>query len=189
MKKLSRQNLILLAALVLQVVLIVVAFWPRQATSAGASKPLIAGITADQLVQVTVRDMDGNVMQIAKKGDQWVMPTADDYAITQTKATEFADKLVALKANRLVTQTETSLRRLKVADDEYLRILEIELADGSKHTLYVGTSPSWSVTHVRIAGQKEAYLVSGLTISDVDTSPTRGSTPSCSRCRPTKSPP
>jgi len=169
MKKLSRQNLILLAALVLQIALIAVAFWPRQATSANAGKPLIAGLTADQLVGVTVRDMDGNEIHIAKKGDQWVLPAADDFVVTPAKGSEFANKLVALNANRLVTQTETSLKRLKVADDDYLRTLEIELADGTKRLLYVGTSPSWSVTHVRIAGEKEVYLVSGLTISDVDT--------------------
>jgi hypothetical protein len=43
----------------------------------------------------------------------------------------------------------------------------LTLSDGTLRTLYVGTSPSYGVLHVRLKGQDEVYLVSGLSSSDV----------------------
>jgi hypothetical protein len=41
--------------------------------------------------------------------------------------------------------------------------------DNSLRTLYVGTSPSYGATHVRVANQNEVYLASDLSSADVAT--------------------
>jgi len=160
----SRTNRILAVVLVVQIVLIAVAFWPRPASVAGGES-LLAGLEAEQIAQLTISDETGDQVKLAKEMGNWVLPEADDYPCTENTVPEFLDKIVALKANRLVTQTPASHKRLKVADDAFERRIELELADGAIHSLYLGTSPSYGVSHVRVVGRDEVYLAS-LSASD-----------------------
>ncbi len=163
----NRTNQILAAVLVVQIILVGVAFWPRGASFA-SGEPLFPGIEADQIVRLTISDAGGEQIQLAKKLGSWVLPEADDYATQEDKVPNLVDKIVALKADRLITQTPDSHKRLKVADDTFERRIEFELEDGTTHTVYLGTSPTYRVIHVRAAGQDEVYLVSGLSVtSDV----------------------
>jgi hypothetical protein len=63
------------------------------------------------------------------------------------------DKLVSLKADRLVTQTRASHKQLKVGDEDYRRQIEYELADGTRHKLYMGVAAGYQATHVRAEGR------------------------------------
>jgi len=155
----SRTNRILAVVLVVQIVLIAVAFWPRPASVAGGES-LLAGLEAEQIAQLTISDETGDQVKLAKEMGNWVLPEADDYPCTENTVPEFLDKIVALKANRLVTQTPASHKRLKVADDAFERKVELELADGTTHRLYLGSSPSYGAIHVRADGQNEVYLAS-----------------------------
>jgi hypothetical protein len=155
----NRTNRILAAILAVQIVLVAVAFWPRPASVAGGES-LLASLEAEQITRLTISDETGNQVQLAKEMGSWVLPEADNYPCTENKVPEFLEKIVALKTNRLVTQTPASHKRLKVADDDFERRIELELADGTIHSLYSGTSPSYGVSHVRVAGQNEVYLAS-----------------------------
>ncbi len=155
----NRTNRILAAVLAVQIVLVAVAFWPRPASVAGGES-LLAGLEAEQIAQLTISDETGDQIKLAKEMGSWVLPEADNYPCTENKVPEFLDKIVALKTNRLVTQTPASHKRLKVADDGFERKVELELADGTTHRLYLGTSPSYGVVHVRADGQNEVYLAS-----------------------------
>ena len=155
----SRTNRILVASLAVQIVLVAVVFWPRPASVAGGES-FFAGLEAEQITRLTISDETGNQVKLAKGLGDWVLPEADDYPCLENKAPEFLEKIVALKTNRLVTQTPASHKRLKVASDAFERRVEIELADGTTHLLYLGTSPSYGATHVRADGQNEVYLAS-----------------------------
>jgi hypothetical protein len=165
----SRTNQILAALLALQIVLVAVVFWPKPAASIAGGESLFAGLESDQIVQLTVQDAGGEQIQLARGGEIWVLPEADDYPCRGNKVPEVLEKIVALKADRLVTQTPASHKRLKVADDAFERRIEFELADGTRHKLYLGTSPTYRVIHVRADDQDEVYLASGLSVSDVGT--------------------
>ena len=160
----NRTNQILAVVLVAQIVLVAVAFWPRPASVAGGGS-LFAGLEAKQIARLTISDGTGKQIALAKGPGGWVLPEADDYPCTENKVPQFLEKIVALKTNRLVTQTPASHKRLKVADDDFERRIELELADGTTHRLYLGTSPSYGATHVRAEGQNEVYLAS-LSASD-----------------------
>jgi hypothetical protein len=163
----NRTNQILAAVLVAQILLVaVVFFWPRSASVAGGES-LFAGLEAEQITQLTISDATGKQIKLANELGSWVLSEADDYPCTESKVPEFLEKIVALKTNRLVTQTSASHKRLKVADDDFERRIELELASGTTHTLYLGTSPTYRVIHVRAAGRDEVYLASGLSASDV----------------------
>jgi hypothetical protein len=164
----NRTNQILAAVLAVQIVLVVVAFWPRPASVAGGES-LFAGLEAEQITQLTISDASGEQIKLAKEMGKWVLPEADNYPCTENKVPQFLEKIVALKTNRLVTQTPASHKRLKVADDDFERRIELELADGTTHQLYLGTSPSYGATHVRAEGQNEVYLAS-LSASDAGVS-------------------
>jgi hypothetical protein len=56
--------------------------------------------------------------------------------------------------------------RLKVAPNEYDKLVEYELADGTTHQLFLGTSPNYSATHVRADNQATAYLADNFPSSD-----------------------
>ncbi|MGA9351413.1 MAG: DUF4340 domain-containing protein [Anaerolineae bacterium] len=155
----NRTNQILAAVLAVQIVLVMVAFWPRPA-SVASGESLFAGLEAEQITRLTISDETGKQIKLAKGLGDWVLPEADDYPCLENKVPQFLEKIVALKTNRLVTQTPASHKRLKVADDTFERQIELELADGTTHRLYLGTSPSYGATHVRADSQDEVYLAS-----------------------------
>ena len=165
MSKLSRGNQILAAVLIVQIVLAVVVLWPRGAATAGG-EGLFGELEADQIVSFSITDAEGIQIELAKEAGDWVLASGGNYPAKGDTVTEFLDKLVAMTKDRLVTETAASQKRLMVADDDYNRLVEFELDDGTQHTLYIGTAPSYGVSHVRAAGDDEVYLVSNLTLSD-----------------------
>lgn len=161
----NRTNQILATLLALQIVLIAVAFWPRGASVASGAS-LFPEVEADQIVGLTISDAAGKQIQLVRTAGNWVLPEADDYPTQEDKVSELLDKIVALKANRLVTQTPASHKRLKVAEDDYQRRIDFELNDGATYQLYLGTSPSFGAIHVRAGGQDEVYLARDLSASE-----------------------
>jgi hypothetical protein len=77
------------------------------------------------------------------------------------------EKIAGLTTGRLVTRTDASHKRLQVAPDDFVRRIEFETASGEKHTLYLGSSPSYSAVHFRVDRQNETYQTSDLTAWDV----------------------
>lgn len=164
----NRGNQVLVGVLILQIALSVVLFWPRQPAMA-AGEPLLAGLDVEQVTRVTIRNETGESVQLTKSGDGWVLADTGDYPATDGAVPDLLAKVADLKSGRPVAETRESHARLKVADDQYASQVELLLQDGTLHTLYVGTSPSYGATHVRVAGQDEVYLAADLSSMDVGT--------------------
>jgi hypothetical protein len=164
----NRLNQILVVLLVLQVVVAAIILVPRPAP-AGEGESLFPDVEASRIVGLTITGANGETLQLAKHDGAWVLPEADDYPVQEDKVPPVLDKLAALQADRLVTETTGSHRRLKVAEDEFERLVEFELDDGSRYRLYVGSSPSYGATHIRAEGQEEVYLTSELSAQDLGT--------------------
>ena len=161
----NKPNQILAAVLAVQIALVAAVFWPRPAAS-GNSGPLWADFKTADVTSLTISDAEGHKVALAKNGDAWVLPEADDYPADSTKVTPLLEKIEKVKTNRLVTQTEASHSRLKVASDDFNSLLEIKLKDDASHQLYVGSSAGASATHVRADDQPEVYLTGDLTSFD-----------------------
>jgi hypothetical protein len=157
----NRTNRILAAVLALQIVLTAVIFWPRPAASV-AGENIFPGLEADQIVRLTLGDGTGTQLQLTQTPSGWVLPEADDYPALDDNISELLTKIAELKADRLVAQTAASHKQLKVAAGDFERRIAFELADGAKHVLYVGTAPSYRVSHVRADDRSQVYLVSDL---------------------------
>jgi hypothetical protein len=163
----KRHNQILTGVLVVQIILSVVVFWPRSAAT-GGGEPLFADLEASDVVALAVEDDEGNRTALRKSATGWVLPDADDYPALAENIDPLVEKLVGLNTDRLVTRTDASHKRLNVAADDFIRRLSLEMADGTKHTLYLGSSPQYSAIHFRLDGQDETYLGSGVSTWEVD---------------------
>lgn len=156
----NRLQQILAGALIVQILLAVWAFWPRQ-TATAASGPLLANVTAADVSELVISDVD-RTLTLAKEGDGWVLPEAGNYPVTAENVTSLLENIEKVQTNRLVTQTDSSHKRLQVAPDDFNRRLEITTSNGETQTLYVGSSSGASATHVRLDGQPEVYLTGDL---------------------------
>jgi hypothetical protein len=168
--KLNRTQWILAAVLVLQIALSVFAFWPRGG-AAGSGEPLLPGLTDAQVVAITVTDAEANSITLRKVTGEWVLPSADDYPANAEQIDPLLETIAGLTTRRLVTRTAASHKRLQVAADDFLRRVELETADGTVHTLYIGSSPSYGTSHVRVEGKDETYLVSDISQWDFGVNP------------------
>lgn len=162
----NRLQQILVGLLVVQVILAAALLWPRPAPAGAGSAPLL-GLKAEEISGITIRDDQGKSIALARSAATgagqagWVLPDAGNYPVESNKITPLLEKLTAIKGNRLVAQTPAAHKRLKVADDTFARRLEIKSSTGTT-TLYIGTSGGVSSSHVRLAGQDQVYLASGI---------------------------
>ena len=163
----SRTNQILAAILALQIVVAVVVFWPRSPAVA-AGEPLFSEVEADQVVWVQIVDPASGEIELERIDAGWTLAGTDGFPCTETAVPDFLGKLLALDTARLVTETPASHARLEVGEDTFSRKIAFRLEDGTAHTLYLGSSPSYNVAHVRLEGQDQVYLVSGLSATDAN---------------------
>jgi hypothetical protein len=168
LSQINRFQQILFIALIVQIALAAFIFWPRPVASQGGA-PLLPGVTADQVRKLIITDNTGKRVALEKKGEEWVLFEAGDYPVKPEVVTGLLTKVEAIKTNRLVTRTEGSHKQLQVAGDDFNRRLELTLADGSSHNLYVGSSGGASATHVRVDDQAEVYLTGDIDAFEVNT--------------------
>jgi len=157
----NRLQQILAAVLVVQIVLAAALLWPRPTT--GGVTTLLADVEADDIVALRIADGQGNEVALRKMTGEWVLPQAGDYPAQADSVQSVLEKLLAVDTQRLVTRTAASHKRLQVAADDFNRKVELEGADGARHTLYLGSSPSYGAIHVRLEGRDEAYLTNSVT--------------------------
>jgi hypothetical protein len=158
---------ILAIILALQVVLAGIIFWAQRPVKA-ESGPLLSGYEAGKVASFKIDNNEGNSVALAKKDGDWVLSSGGDYPADQEAVSTLLDKLAAIQADRLVTRTKDSHKRLQVADDDFIRRLQIELDDGATFELLLGTSPNPRSTNVRLAGQNDVFLTGELLSYDVD---------------------
>jgi hypothetical protein len=173
----KRHNQILAGILIVQIVLSIVIFWPKSTASA-ESEPIFPDLESDDIVAVTIADAadiadierasEENSIRLAKTNGEWVLPNADDYPAQESQITSLLEKFVALTTGRLVTRTDASHKRLQVASDDFVRRITFETADGTEHTLYLGSSPRYGATHFRLEGQSETYLTDEISTWDTN---------------------
>ena len=166
----KRHQQILIGVLVLQVILSVVVFWPRQVTS-GSGAVLFPDMTVDDVVGLTITDNTGERIALSKVDGEWVLPEAENYPAKVETITPVIESLITLDTATLVARTEANHKQLEVAEDKFQRKLDIETADGETHTVFLGTAPRYTATHFRVGGQNETYLTTALSSWELYTRP------------------
>jgi hypothetical protein len=166
----NRQNQILSIVLAVQIVLAIVVFIPKTSSSDREIGPLLPGFDPADAVGLTIKDSSGSEVVFAKNDDgSWVMPNADDYPVDDASVEELLAKLPDLDTSRLIANSKSSYNRLMVGEDQFERLIEVELSGGDTERLYVGSSAGTNATHMRVDGDSEVYLTSGLATWEVST--------------------
>ena len=177
----------LTALLFLQTGILLWVYWPR-ADAASEPVPIFGDMSVDQVTGFSIADEAGEQIQLAKNEDKWWVllspggeeePTGPSqcseeqssscYPAVNHRVETFLNALADLNTSRLVARSESSRPRLRVAEESFVRRVEVRLADGGRSTLYLGTSPHYGATHVRAAHQTAVYLVDSLSGADTDT--------------------
>jgi hypothetical protein len=166
----NRTQQILSVILVVQIALSAFVLWPRAAT--GGIEPLFPGLEAEGIATMTITDDQGKTIELRQVTGTWILPEAEDYPADAGRITPVLDKIAGLDTRRLVTRTDASHKRLQVGASDFLRRVDLETADGIRHTLYLGSSPSYGTSHVRVDGRDETYLASDLSQWDLNALPT-----------------
>jgi hypothetical protein len=162
----NRRNEILAAALVVQLVLILLITTLRAPAAAAPAKPLFGGVKATDVQHITVQDTNGSKIELAQKSGVWVLSANDDFPANDTKVTSFVDKLLKVQSGRLIARTSSSYDRLKVADGNYTRRVEIQLSDGKSHTLLIGSSAGGNSVYARADGAAEVWSTEAVNSTD-----------------------
>lgn len=164
---LSRLNVALLSALVLQFIIGVVVFWPSGSATA-SGEPLLGELESAGIIAVTITDPNEDEIRLERTGDGWIIAGTDGFPVTASKIEDLLTKLVGIVSDRLVTQTAASHKHLQVASDDFTKRVTLSTDSGGE-TLYIGSSAGAGATHIRVDGQNEAYLTGDVNAFDYNT--------------------
>jgi hypothetical protein len=158
----KRRNQILAGLLGAQIILIVLIFLPRVLPAQNQSGPLLGSLQTSDVVKMMITDDKGSALILVKQAAGWTLPQFEDYAANGNQVTQLIDKLTGIKTDVLATDTASSLPRMQVADDNFVRKIDLQGGDGVTHTLYLGTASGGGANHVRLAGQDNVYVARGI---------------------------
>jgi hypothetical protein len=162
----DRRNVILSAILVVQLALVAFLFWPNRGGSVAVGA-LVPGVEEAGVTGVKIQAPDGTI-ELVKEGDGWVLANYGGYPVDTLKVSDLVTKLLSIDTSRLVADTASSHPRLQVAENDYVRKIDLT-GGGQTQTVYVGSSPSLRATNVRAAGSDAVYLSGDLRGSDIRT--------------------
>ena len=163
----NRRNQILGGLLILQIALIAVVFWPGRGANASAA-PIFDATTLDEIQAITVTEGEKSV-RVARSGDGWVLPNADDFPVTALSASDTISKVLSINTSRLVASNTASHARLQVTEEDAVRRVDLETKDGDTLSLIVGSSPSFRATNVRRMDSNDVYLTGDIQATDLHT--------------------
>lgn len=166
----ARLNRTLGILLVAQLVVVGVVYLGGDSPKAPKAEQLFAGLKADDVNLLKVYgDKQGEVVELAKSGDDWLLRSGGDYPAQSDKVKEMIGKLAALSSSETVTEQQSHQRKLEVADDKYQRKVEIQRKGGKPLTFFIGSSPAFKRVHVRLAGEKAVHLAGEFSAWDLST--------------------
>jgi hypothetical protein len=180
----NSRNKILLAALVVQLVLVITVNRLDQ-RPATAEHSFFSALVPSEIRAMTITDENRGVIRLAREEQGWMiagasapegvatgdlLPTLEPpIPADDAKVQIFIRRLAELKSDRLVSRTRTSQARLKVAEEQFVRRIELTNGDGRTSTLFLGSSPSFKTIHLRAGNESEVYLAEGLTNWEANT--------------------
>lgn len=169
--RLSRTNIALVVILLAQIILVAFLYLSdddAEGTSLARGGSLVQNFDPEAYTSLILEDDSGQQIELGLVDGAWVLPSADNYPAQSARIQELLNTIERIQANRLVTRTASSHRRLQVAEDAFYRKLILRKADGSTTTLYVGSSGGGRTRHVRLEGEDAVYLTDEIAAGQLD---------------------
>jgi hypothetical protein len=144
---------LLTALLVVQLVLVGVAFVARSGQDAG--EPFLE-LDPKAVTGITISGTDTDTVELSRTTDGW---RVGELPADADKITDVIDKLVGGSANWPVATSKDSQERFEVTEDKHQRRVDFHEADGTLATVYIGTSPGYRRVHARRDGEDAIYSI------------------------------
>lgn len=165
---LNRNNLFLVALLLVQVVLLAIAVVTTTGTESRTVAPILGDIAAADVERLSIADNLENEMSFARSEAGWVLPDADDFPLDSAKINETLDKLASMDTRRLIASNPANFARLEVKADDFRRRITLQAGESST-VLYLGGSGGANTVYIRRADEDEVYLGTGLSSWELST--------------------
>lgn len=146
---------ILAVVAVVQVGLAVWAFSGKTQLSGQAASSALLNFDKAQVDQVIIRG-DDKTIELSKQDGLW--QTAEAFPLDAGKMDSLLDKLASLKYGLPVATSAESLKRFKVADDEFERRVLLKKSGDTVAELFLGTGSGVRKSHLRNADQQAVYV-------------------------------
>jgi hypothetical protein len=145
----------LLLALLLQLALVALIYWPAVAPLESTEDPGVPPLNAVEVDAVVIGDSDGNLARLERRGDAWRLPALQGLPADPEKVAKLLDALLTTAYQWPVANSTAARQRFEVAD--YLHRRRVELLSGgeTRRVLYLGTSPGFRKVHARIEGHDD----------------------------------
>ena len=164
----NRNNFILSLLAGVQTVIIALVFWASARPVEQSFAPLVSASSQD-ISAFTLSDDNGQSLSLNKLGDIWVLADSDNFPADEFRVASFLNNLSNLSQQGLIARNANSYDRLSVADNNFVRKIELVNESGKDDVIYLGTSPRASAVHLRTSSSPNVYLSSDLRSSDLST--------------------
>ena len=168
---LTRFHKILIAALAVQLVLVVFVMTRGDDSAALKEHPILTGFDAAKVTRLQVfSGQDAKPIDLVKRDAGWVLASGFDYPVDQAKVTDVLSPVAKLAAAAPIATQASRHKQLHVADTEFERKLVFTVG-GKDVTLYIGSSAGARRTAVRIGGDDKVFAVTGISAATAGSEP------------------
>ena len=98
------------------------------------------------------------LLEKVKKSGEWGLPEFDGFPANSMAVAQLIDQLTNTELGMQVSKQADSFDRMKVADNNFERKVEIGKASEMK-TIFFGSAPALRQAHARLSGEKIVYAV------------------------------
>ena len=98
------------------------------------------------------------LLEKARKSGEWGLPEFDGFPANSQAVVQLIDRLTNTELGMQVSKQADSFDRMKVADNNFERKVEIGKASEIK-TIFFGSAPALRQAHARLSGEKIVYAV------------------------------
>jgi len=165
----SRTQWILAGILAVQVLLLIAAAPWSSDRGMESSRALLPELDSFTPARLEIHETAERTVALERRGDLWVLADEDGFPADTSKVEDLIEDLEEVKVRRPVVTQSRYHDTFKVADDDHERRLRIwKDADGDPEIeLFVGTSPNYRVSHVRLGDDDRVYEARGLGAYDL----------------------
>ncbi len=152
-----KKKIQLLSVLVLIQVALVAFSLTRESTlqeRPSASTPLL-DFQVDQISRLEIQGSDGQTVALKNKDGAWLTET--DFPVKANQVESLLQQLSGLEQGLSIANTEDSIKRFKLSEDNYERRIQLQTGSEKPVTLYLGSGAGAGQTHVRRAGESAVY--------------------------------
>jgi hypothetical protein len=174
---LTRFHKILIAALAVQLVLVVFVLTRSDDNVALKERPVIAGFDAAKVTRLQVFAGQGQAvgdaakpLDLVKRDAGWVLASGFDYPVDAAKVTDVLGSIGKASAAAPIATQAARHKQLHVADADFERKLVVTM-NGKDLTVYVGGPAGARRTAVRVGASNDVFGVTGLSAGTIGSEP------------------